>query len=73
MNGPSAEETVELMRAMGQVNRRIPGVQLGIADGSLPPDDQTRFGDLLITLGNLVREHASARAATLVARDAESP
>lgn len=61
MTSPSAEETVELMRAMGAVNVKIPTTQLAIADNSLPPDEQARFGQLLIDLGRLVKQHAERR------------
>lgn len=61
MTGPSAEETVELMRAMGAINVQMPTTQLGIADNSLSPQQQTAFGELLMNLGQLVREHAQKR------------
>lgn len=61
MSGPSAEETVELMRAMGAVNVKMPTMQLGIADSSLTPEQQTAFGELLMNLGQLVRDHAQKR------------
>jgi hypothetical protein len=63
MSHPLPDETEQLMNAMHAVYVKIPDVQLGIASGAMPTDQQQDFGNLLVQLGELLREHASKRRA----------
>lgn len=50
-------ETTDLVAALTILKGKIPYVCLAMTQGHLDPEQQTRFGDLLIQLGQLLQEH----------------
>ena len=65
-------ETRELLAALHKLHQAMPNVLVGIWDGSLPPDKQVAFGDLLVDAGDLVREHARTERTTVVESASEA-
>lgn len=51
------QETRELLAVLGKLNQEVPGVALGILDGSLSVEKQVEFGALLVAAGELVRTY----------------
>lgn len=61
--------TRELLAALAALNQQVPGVVLGILDGSLSPDKQVEFGGLLISAGEALQRHARTERPTVIDSD----
>ncbi len=53
-------EPTDLVAALTALNRQIPAVCLAMFHGELSFDKQAAFGELLIQLGHLMQQTASA-------------
>ncbi|MGH3623629.1 MAG: hypothetical protein ACRDQ5_17820 [Sciscionella sp.] len=58
--------TRELLAALAAMNRKIPEMCLALMDDTLSPQRQAEFGELLIQLGEALREHARTERAEVV-------
>jgi hypothetical protein len=58
-------ETRQLLRILAKLNQAVPGVILRILDGSLSTDQETEFANLMIDVGETLRDHAQQEHTTI--------